>query len=84
MGNTRRIAKKLNKSICIAKTGVIFQDCPVLLAVSDPVSGQGKAEKFKQYMSLVSHRSSLMNVYDLMGVSLMIQSKLENGEPIFN
>lgn len=84
MGNLRKIRKDLNKSICLAKTGLVFGGSKVCLIVDDPIEGKVKAEAYRQYTFAMAHRASLVNVSDIMNVSLVLRDRMLNGKPIWN
>ena len=82
MGITRKIKK--NMGICIARTGVKFSDCDVVLMVSSPAQGKKVAEAFRQYMNFSARRSSLPNLHDIYNATLVMQKRVSKGESIFN
>ncbi len=84
MGNIRRLRKKLNKSVCLAKTGLVFGDSEVLLAVDNPIDGKVKAEAFRRQTIVMAQRSGYVNIRDIMTVSLVMRERMVNGKPIWN
>ncbi len=83
MSNQRSIRKKLKKSVCMVKTGITFEGCQVVLAV-DPAEAEEKARRFRVMMNMMNHRSSLVNMRDIMNISLIIRDRLMDGKPIWN
>ena len=84
MGNTRRIKKILNKSVCMVKTGVTFAGSEVVLAVDDPVSGKVKADAFRKQVIHTHRRSSVMNLHDMTSIGLLFRDRIMSGEPVWN
>ena len=68
----------------MAKTGIKFEGCEVVLAVADPIGAVEKARRFRMMMNYMGHRSSLVNVRDMMRVSLVIRERILNGKPVWN
>ncbi len=83
MGNTRRIRKALNKSVCLAKTGLVFGGSEVLLAVDNPIDGKVKAEAFRRQTIIMAQRSGYVNIRDIMTVSLVMRERMVDGKPIW-
>ena len=79
MGNIRRIKKSLNPGIMLAKTGMSFGGSEVCLVNSD----KSKAEAFRGQCLYNSSRSSMVNIYDVLGVSTMLRKRMLAGEPIW-
>ena len=50
MGNVRRLKKVLGKSVCMAKTGISFEGCDVLLAIDSPIESDKKARRLRIVM----------------------------------
>ena len=72
------------KGICMAKTGITFEGCQVALAIDNPVEAEEKARRFRVMMNMMNHRSSLVNMSDIMNTSLIIRDRLMDGKPIWN
>ena len=83
MGNTRRIRKAM-KGVCMAKTGITFEGCEVALAVDDPVEAEVKARRFRVMMNYMNHRSSLVNMGDIMRASFIIHERIISGKSLWN
>jgi len=80
MGNIHRLQKKMGTGITLAKTGLVYGGSVVCLITDDVV----KAKSFgRDYVRSLS-RSSVFNVYDVLTSSLVLRSRLLNGEPIWN
>ena len=84
MGNKRRIAKTLNKSVCMAKTGITFEGCEVVLALDSPLEAKDKAKRFRIFMNRSVRRASLANIRDLTGFGLSLREKILDGEYVWN
>ncbi len=84
MSNQRSLRKKLNKSVCMAKTGITFEGCVVALAVDNPAEAEEKARRFRIMMNMMNHRSSKVNMGDIMATSLIMRERIINGETLWN
>lgn len=84
MGGIHRIKKSLNKNICMAKTGITFEGCEVMLIIGNPMEAEKKAGRFKAFLNHVVSRSCLVNMGDIMNASLMMRDRTLKGEPIWN
>lgn len=83
MGGIRRLKRGMSKQIVLHKTGLTFGGEEVCLAVTGS-DGAGKAAAFQRECLRNAHRSSLMNIGDILAVSGYVRSKLMAGEAIWN
>lgn len=82
MGNIRRIKKQIGKPVQLADTGMVFNNCPVLLGVPNGVGGGNLVRKFQIFMGGIVARSKRVNLGDMYAAHLKVAERLRSGESL--
>ena len=78
MGTIRRIKKQLaNAPMRLAKTGVTFMGCPLVLV--NPANPD-VVEQFKKYFTALNKRARCVNLHDMYDVHFRLLADIEEGE----
>ncbi len=75
----RKLRKSIRPPVCMAKTGLFFEDSEVVLCLGDPVLGKDKVSRFTRYLA----RARQTNVADILMVSLAVQRRIMSGKPLW-
>ncbi len=82
MGGIRRIKRELTKKVMLGNTGIVFNDCKVLLQIPEGQDPNVLVKQFQGFMGRLMSRSNLPNIRDIYSAHLAILKRIEAGEPV--